>query len=595
MEQIIREKTIQIAEKLYGQRFSDAQVLINQTPPEFEGDFTVVVFPFTKVSRKNPEATANEIGAELKKQLDEIESFNVVKGFLNLKINDSYWLHFFSEKSKEENFGFFPPNGKSVMVEYAGPNTNKPLHLGHVRTILIGYSVSEILAAAGNKVVKVNIYNDRGVHICKSMLAYQKFGTGETPESANIKGDHLVGDYYVKFEKELRKQIAELVSSGMSEEDAKKNSPLQKEVQEMLVKWEEGDAAVRQLWNKMNGWVYNGFEETFKKLGCDFQKHYHESETYLLGKKVVDEGLERKIFFKKADGSVWIDLSADGLDEKLLLRADGTSVYITQDLGTADLRYKDFGTERMIYTVASEQDYHFKVLKLVCEKLKRPYAEGIYHLSYGMVDLPSGRMKSREGTVVDADDLITEMESTAAKHTQELGKIENFNPDELIQLYHQLGMGALKFYILKVDPKKKMVFNPEESIDFHGFTGPFIQYTYARIQSVKKKAGQELNQAEAHTYLTAIKNLHPAERTLLLQLHNYPKTVLEAADKLEPSLIANYTYQLAKQFNAFYSGLSILHAETEELKNFRLQLAGFTGEVIKKGMKLLGIEVPERM
>lgn len=595
MEHIIREKTIQIAEKLYGQKFSDAQVLINQTPPEFEGDFTVVVFPFTKVSRKNPEVTANEIGAELKKQLNEIESFNVVKGFLNLKITNSYWLHFFSEKSKKENFGFFPSNGKSVMVEYAGPNTNKPLHLGHVRTILIGYSVSEILAAAGNKVVKVNIYNDRGVHICKSMLAYQKFGNRETPESANIKGDHLVGDYYVKFEKELRKQIAELVSSGMSEEDAKKNSPLQKEVQEMLVKWEEGDAAVRQLWNKMNGWVYKGFEETFTKLGCDFQKHYHESETYLLGKKVVEEGLARKIFFKKADGSVWIDLSADGLDEKLLLRADGTSVYITQDLGTADLRYKDFGTERMIYTVASEQDYHFKVLKLVCEKLERPYAKGIYHLSYGMVDLPSGRMKSREGTVVDADDLITEMETTAAKHTQELGKIENFNPDELTQLYHQLGMGALKFYILKVDPKKKMVFNPEESIDFHGFTGPFIQYTYARIQSVKKKAGKEMNQLSEQTDFSGIKNLHSAEKALLLQLHNFPGTVLEAAGKLEPSLIANYTYQLAKQFNAFYSELSILHAETEELKNFRLQLAGFTGEVIKKGMKLLGIEVPERM
>lgn len=591
MEERIRTRTSEIVKKLYGQEFSDSQILINQTPPEFEGDFTVVIFPFTKVSRKNPEATANEIGAELKNQITEIESFNVVKGFLNLKIADSYWIEFLLKEAGNRQFGLFPSNGKSVMVEYAGPNTNKPLHLGHLRNILIGYSIAEILQAAGNKVVRVNIYNDRGVHICKSMLAYQQFGHNETPESAGIKGDHLVGDYYVKFEKELRKQIAELTAKGVTEEEAKRNAPLQKEVQEMLVQWEKGDVTVRNLWSRMNGWVYKGFEETFEKLGCDFQKHYHESDTYLHGKKIVEEGLDRKIFFRKPDGSVWIDLTAEGLDEKLLLRADGTSVYITQDLGTADLRYKDFGTERMIYTVATEQDYHFKVLKLVCEKLGMPYAEGIYHLSYGMVDLPSGRMKSREGTVVDADDLIAEMEETAQKHTLDLGKVEGFSDDEAQKLYHRLGMGALKFYILKIDPKKRMIFNPEESIDFHGFTGPFIQYTYARIQSVKRKVGAY----DSPTTASFEKLLHASEKKLLLQLYLYPKTVLEAAEKLEPSLIANHIYHLAKQFNSFYAELSINNAETEELKKFRLQLADFTGEVIKKGMKLLGIEVPERM
>ncbi len=591
MEQTLRERTISIAEKLYGQKFSDTQVLINRTPPEFEGDFTVVIFPFTKVSRKNPEATANEIGVELKNHVNEIESFNVVKGFLNLKITDSYWMDFLLTENGNPTFGVFPSNGKSVMVEYGGPNTNKPLHLGHLRNILIGSSVSEILTAAGNEVVRVNIYNDRGVHICKSMMAYQKFGHNETPESAGIKGDHLVGDYYVKFEKELRRQIAELTAKGVTEEEAKKNAPIQKEVQEMLVQWEKGDVTVRSLWSKMNGWVYKGFEETFKRLDCDFQKHYHESDTYLLGKKIVEEGLEKKVFFKKPDGSIWIDLTADGLDEKLLLRADGTSVYITQDLGTADLRYKDFGTKRMIYTVATEQDYHFKVLKLVCEKLGMPYAEGIYHLSYGMVDLPTGRMKSREGTVVDADDLIAEMETTAEKHTSELGKVGDFSIEDAQKLYHQLGMGALKFYILKVDPKKRMVFNPEESIDFHGFTGPFIQYTYARIQSVKKKAGDyDFQKPEL-----SVEHLHPTEKQLLLQLYLYPKTILESAEKLEPSLIANHIYQLAKQFNSFYAELSINNAETEEAKKLRLQLAHFTGEVIKKGMKLLGVEVPERM
>ncbi len=589
MEDILRGKTVEVVEKLYGQKFSAEQVLINETPKEFEGDFTIVIFPFTKVARKSPEATANEIGAELKALIPEIESFNSVKGFLNLKLTDAYWINFLSNKAKDKKYGLFPSNNKTVMVEYGGPNTNKPLHLGHVRNILIGHSLSEILTAAGNKVIKVSIYNDRGVHICKSMLAYEKFGHNETPESEGIKGDHLVGDYYVKFETELRKQIAGLMSNGMPEDEAKKKAPLALEVQQMLLKWEQGDEAVRALWNKMNGWVYKGFEETFVKLGAEFDKHYHESETYLLGKKIVEDELKKGLFFQKPDGSIWVDLTGEGLDEKLLLRADGTSVYITQDLGTADLRYKDYGVERMIYTVASEQDYHFKVLKLVSEKLGRPYAAGIYHLSYGMVDLPTGKMKSREGTVVDADDLIEEMENTAQEQTVQLGKIENFTEEEAQKLYHNLGMGALKFYILKVDPKKRMTFNPAESIDFHGFTGPFIQYTYARIQSVKRKAGG------VPSGKPPIDSLQPPERQLLLQLHLYPHIVQEAANKLEPSLVANYIYHLAKLFNSFYGELSIINAENESAKNFRLQLADFTGEVVKKGMKLLGIEVPERM
>ncbi|MEI7801456.1 MAG: arginine--tRNA ligase, partial [Bacteroidota bacterium] len=470
-----------------------------------------------------------------------------------------------------------------------GPNTNKPLHLGHLRNILIGYSVAEILKAAGNTVMKVNIYNDRGVHICKSMLAYQKFGKGETPKSSGKKGDHLIGDYYVKFDQELKIQIAGLMTGGMSEEDAKKNAPLNIEVKEMLLQWESDDVTVRALWQLMNSWVYEGFEETFQQIGCDFDKHYKESDTYLLGKNIVEEGLTKNVFFKKPDGSVWVDLKPDGLDEKLLLRADGTSVYITQDIGTADVRSHDFDFEQMIYTVATEQNYHFQVLKLVLEKLGRKYAPGVFHLAYGMVDLPTGRMKSREGTVVDADDLIEEMVRTAKEQTLELGKIENFETEEAEKLFHQLGMGALKFFILKVGPLKRMIFNPQESIDFHGFTGPFIQYTYARIQSLKHKAGTNY-QLSSPAVLP-----NDSERQLLLQLYLYPSIIKEAAANLDPALLANHIYHLAKGFNSFYAENSVLQADTEEQKNFRLLLSDLTGSVIKRGMKLLGIEVPERM
>ncbi len=588
----IKQITVDLIGELYQKGIAAESITVNQTPPEFEGDYTVVTFPVAKAAGQRPDVVANTLGEAFKKRLNEIESFNVVKGFLNLKFSNSYWINFLQQHYNLNNYGLQPSNNRKVMVEYCGPNTNKPLHLGHVRNILIGYSVAEILKAAGNEVIKVNIYNDRGIHICKSMLAYKKFGHGETPETNGIKGDHLVGDYYVKYEQKLKKQVNELVAQGLPEEEAKRKAPLAQEVQEMLLKWEQGDIETRNLWSMMNSWVYKGFEETFRQIGCDFKKHYHESETFLLGKEVVEEGLEKKVFFKKDDGSVWVDLTADGLDQKLLLRADGTSVYITQDLGTADLRYKDFGAEQMIYTVASEQDYHFKVLKLICEKLGRPYAKGIYHLSYGMVDLPSGRMKSREGTVVDADDLVKEMEDTAALHSQELGKIDQFEGEEKKKLYHQLGLGALKFYILRVDPRKRMIFNPEESIDFHGFTGTFIQYTHARISSVLRKAGeQKIDYTQPDNY----SNLQPLEREIIQHLSFYPDIIKEAATNYDPASLANYLYKLAKTFNSFYADLSILNAENNEEKLFRLKLSLFVTTIIKNGMLLLGIEVPDKM
>mgnify|MGYP003328701117 CR=1 FL=1 len=588
METLLRNKTSSIVNKLYGPNFTEGEITVNQTPEEFTGDFTVVIFPFVKVAKKKPEDVGNELGNELLKEIPELESFNVVKGFVNLKLKDEFWLKFLNE-THDEKFFSFSPTGKKIMVEYCGPNTNKPLHLGHIRNIFIGYSVAEILKAAGNEVVKVNIYNDRGIHICKSMLAYKKFGNGETPESSGIKGDHLVGKYYVKFDEELKTEITSLTAKGIAEDEAKKIAPLNLEVKEMLLKWEAGDKEVRAMWEMMNGWVYDGFEKTFTRIGCDFAKHYKESDHYLAGKKIVEEGLKKNIFHRRDDGAVVVDLTSDGLDEKVLQRSDGTSVYITQDMGTADARYRDYSCERMIYTVANEQDYHFKVLKLVCEKLGRPYAEGIYHLSYGMVDLPSGRMKSREGTVVDADDLIDEMEETAREQTLLLGKIENFTDDEAQKLYHQLGMGALKFFILKVDPKKRMVFNPQESIDFHGFTGPFVQYTHARINSVLRKAGD---------FSASSKNisaLNTEERKLLQQIYQYKNTVSEAAKNLDPALLAIYLYQLAKSFNSFYAAHSILNAENDELKKFRLSLAQQTANIISRGLKLLGIDSPERM
>lgn len=592
MQHQLKSITSRIVSQLYHQEILPEQVQVNIPPKDFPFDFTIVAFTFAKLAKKSPDQTANEIGAELIKEMPELDHYEVVKGFLNLRLKDAYWIGVFDAEVNNPLFGALPPTGKKVMVEYCGPNTNKPLHLGHLRNIFIGHSMASILKAAGHEVVKVNIYNDRGVHICKSMLAYQKYGNHETPESSGEKGDHLVGEYYVRFEQELRKQVSEIIAQGLTEEAAKKQAPLNKEISEMLLKWEKGDTEVRNLWQTLNQWVYQGFEETYRKIGNDFDKAYMESATYLLGKTIVAEGLERKFFFKKPDGSVWIDLTADGLDQKVLLRADGTSVYITQDLGTADVRFKEYAPDVMIYTVANEQDYHFKVLKLVCQKLGRPYANGIHHLSYGLVDLPTGRMKTREGTVVDADDLLDEMDLTAAQKTREVGKIENFSETEQLTLFHQLGLGALKFYILKVDPKKRIIFNPEESIDFHGFTGPFIQYTHARICSVLRKAVERNILVEGNA---GIHKLDPIERSLIMLLHEYPAIISESADKYEPSTLANYLYQLAKGYNHFYATLPILNATEEQLCKFRLQLSVSIASTIKKGMKLLGIDVPDQM
>lgn len=594
MEQLLREKSAAIVEKLYGQKISPDEILVNIPPKDYPFDFTIVIFPIAKLARKSPEQAAKEIGNELRIQFEEIVEAEPVKGFLNIKLSDGYWIRFLSSAMQDSSFGNLPSTGKKMMIEYSGPNTNKPLHFGHLRNIFIGYSVSEILKAAGNEVVKVNIYNDRGIHICKSMLAYRKFGDHETPRSAGMKGDHLVGKYYVRYDTELKNEIGILISQGAAENEAKKEAPLSVEIKEMLIKWEDGDPEVRTLWNTLNGWVYDGFEETYNRLGVDFDKAYYESQNYQRGKFFVQEGLRKGIFFKKEDGSVWVDLTQDGLDEKLLLRADGTSVYITQDIGIAEARYDDFHPDTMIYTIASEQDYHMKVLKLICKKLGEPYAEGMYHLSYGMVDLPSGRMKSREGRVVDADEMIDEMEATAAEHTNDLGKIEDFSPAEQQDLYHILGLGALKFFILKVDPRKKMLFNPEESIDFHGFTGPFIQYTYARIKSVMRKAesAQVFPTAEIPEKASA---LQPQERSLILQLQRFPSIIQEAAAGYDPAVLANYIYHLARAYNHFYQELPILNAEEAATCDLRLRLSSFVASVIKKGMKLLGIEVPERM
>ena len=596
MESLLKEKVAHIVLQLYNFKIYPDQVLVNVPPKEHACDFTVVIFPIAKKAKKSPDQAAREIGTELQKSIDSLAGYEVVKGFLNLKLKDEFWIQFFSEKSIEKNFGELPSTGKKVMIEYCGPNTNKPLHLGHLRNIFIGFSMSRILKAAGNEVVKVNIYNDRGIHICKSMLAYQKFGNHETPESSSTKGDHLVGEYYVRFDEELKREVSELVSGGMAEDEAKKSAPINKEIQQMLRQWEEGNTPVRDLWMMMNGWVYQGFEETYRRLGVDFDKAYYESETYKLGKTFVDEGLANGVFFKKEDGSVWVDLTADGLDQKLLLRADGTSVYITQDIGTANERWNDFHPDQMIYTVANEQDYHFKVLKLICAKLGKPYAEGIYHLSYGMVDLPSGRMKSREGTVVDADDLIDEMETVAATLSKEQGKMEGLDAKQQKDLFRMLGLGALKFFILKVDPKKRMVFNPEESIDFHGFTGPFIQYTHARIKSVlRKDTSLRAERSNLRHSLETLEKLEPIERELILHLQRYPGTISESASAYSPAILANYLYYLAKTYNQFYQELPILSAEKPEQRDFRLLLSSFVADVLKKGMWLLGIEVPERM
>lgn len=566
---------------------------LQQTRKEFEGDLTLVVFPYLKSSRKGPEQTGTEMGKYLVEKVNEISGYNVVKGFLNLVIADSFWLDQLQQIVSAENYGYQAPADDTIMVEYSSPNTNKPLHLGHIRNNLLGYSVAEMLKAAGKKVIKAQIINDRGIHICKSMVAWVKFGEGETPQSSGMKGDHLVGKYYVKFDQVYRSQVKDLVEQGRDEKMAKDEAPVMLEARQMLQKWEQNDPDTIALWEKMNGWVYAGFEKTYERLGVDFDKYYYESQTYILGKKVVEEGLEKGVFFKKDDGSVWVDLSDEGLDEKLLLRSDGTSVYMTQDIGTAIQRFDDFKDQNlngMIYTVGNEQDYHFKVLFLILKKLGYDWAANLHHLSYGMVDLPSGKMKSREGTVVDADDLITQMEDTARDISEELGKTEGMTEEQKKQLYHMVGMGALKYFILKVDPKKRMLFNPEESVDFQGNTGPFIQYTHARIKSLLRK-GDELNLEKDGSYT----DIAETERNIIKWLALYPQMVHQAAEEQSPAVIANYVYDLVKYYNAFYQQQPVLIDENEAAIAFRLQLSISTAHVIKSGMKLLGIEVPEQM
>lgn len=584
----IIDAAIKAVKHIYQIDITTADVSLQETRKEFDGQITIVTFPFTKFSRKSPEQTGADIGEFIKNELPEVSAFNVIKGFLNISLSDQFWIDQLYKNIATDDFSINKPNGKKVMVEYSSPNTNKPLHLGHVRNNLLGYSVAEILKAAGYEVIKANLVNDRGIHICKSMLAWQLYGNGETPESTGMKGDHLVGKYYVIFDKEYKKEIDFLKGEGQTEEEAKKHAPLIKQAQIMLQKWEAGDSEVMELWKTMNTWVYDGFGKTYKALGVDFDKFYYESNTYLLGKDIVEEGLEKGIFFKKEDGSVWIDLTADGLDEKLVRRADGTSVYITQDLGTAQLKYDDFGMDESIYVVGNEQDYHFKVLFLILEKLQKSWAKGLYHLSYGMVDLPSGKMKSREGTVVDADDLIAEMESTAKEVTEALGKVNDFSEEEKHELYHTIGMGALKYFLLKVDPKKRLLFDPNESVDFQGHTGPFIQYTHARIKSV-------LNRADITSVEQEPTQLAPEERDLIVLLNRFPDTIQEAAKGHNPGLIANYVYEVAKVYNKFYHEHSILQAEDELAKQFRLQLSAASAKVISKGMNMLGIAVPERM
>ncbi|MET0571126.1 MAG: arginine--tRNA ligase [Pedobacter agri] len=577
--------------ELYKEEVAESVINIQETRKEFEGQATIVVFPITKISKKSPEQTANEIGEYLVANVADVTKFNVVKGFLNLSIAESYFLNQFNNEILADDFGSYPSNGKKVMVEYSSPNTNKPLHLGHVRNNLLGYSVSELLKAYGYDVVKVNLVNDRGIHICKSMLAWQKWGNGETPESSGLKGDHLVGKYYVIFDKEYKKEIDALKAEGQTEEEAKKNAPLIKEAQQMLLKWEQGDKEVVSLWKTMNEWVYAGFNVTYKNLGVDFDKFYYESNTYLLGKDTVDEGLAKGVFFKKEDGSVWIDLTADGLDQKLVLRADGTSVYITQDLGTAEMKYDDFHMDESIYVVGNEQDYHFKVLFLILDKLGKSWAKGLYHLSYGMVDLPNGKMKSREGTVVDADELIESMVATAREKTEELGKTNDFSEADKAELYQNIGLGALKYFLLKVEPKKRLLFNPAESIDFQGNTGPFIQYTHARIKSLLSKAEYEpaVGSPNAGEML-------PVELEMILQLAKYPSEIAIAAKAYSPASLANYLYELAKLFNKFYHEVPpIVKTEAGETKQFRLNLCKKTADIIYSGMLILGITSPERM
>jgi arginyl-tRNA synthetase len=589
------EAQIKLAvQQIYGAQLEAVE--LQPTRKDFEGDITAVVFPMLRVVKGNPVQIGEAIGNYLVEHVAEIEKFNVVQGFLNIVLSDSYYLNFFNSVEDFSSFGKVPQTNEAVMVEYSSPNTNKPLHLGHVRNVLLGYSVAEIEKAAGKKVYKTQIINDRGIHICKSMLAWERFGNGETPDSTDLKGDKLVGNYYVKFDKEYKKQIETLKAEGKTEEEAKAQAPLLLEAQEMLRKWEAGDEATVALWNRMNGWVYKGFEETYKAIGVDFDFYYYESDTYLLGKDIIEEGIKKDVFFMKDDGSVWCDLTEEGLDEKLVLRSDGTAVYMTQDIGTAVQRVKDHpDVDGMIYTVGNEQDYHFKVLFLILKKLGYSWAKNLFHLSYGMVDLPSGKMKSREGTVVDADDLIAQMTDTARTISEELGKIDDFSAEEKEALYKIIGLGALKYYILKVDPKKRILFNPEESVDFQGNTGPFIQYTYARIQSILRKAADVRLSAVETSFENGTLFLNPKEKELIKILQQFPETIQLAAENYSPALIANYTYDLVKEFNSFYQNVPILATDNETEKAFRVKISKAVGEVIKSAFALLGIEVPERM
>ena len=588
MQELLTLKVKEAVKQLFNADLPTVE--FQSTRKEFEGDITVVVFSMLRVVKGNPVQIGTQVGTYLKENVDLVQDFNVVKGFLNILIDSSYYLNFFNSNKTNSNYGLVSPSDDSgVMVEYSSPNTNKPLHLGHIRNNLLGYAVANILEASGKKVYKTQIINDRGIHICKSMLAWQKYGEGETPKSSGLKGDKLVGNYYVKFDQEYKKEIETLVTSGVDKEEAKKKAPLMLEAQEMLRKWEQGDEEVVSVWKKMNQWVYDGFGVTYSKLGVDFDKNYYESETYKLGKSAVEDGLKKGVFYKKDDGSVWIDLSDEGLDEKLVLRSDGTSVYMTQDIGTAIQRSKDFNVNGMVYTVGNEQDYHFKVLFLILKKLGYAWADELFHLSYGMVNLPNGRMKSREGTVVDADDLIVEMETTAEEISKDLGKLDGYSEAQKQEVYNTIGLGALKYFMLKIDPKKSMVFNPEESIDFQGNTGPFIQYTYARIQAIVRKSAHDQNQV-----IDGV-SLHEKEVDLIKQLEAYPSIIQQAAKQYSPAIIANYVYDLVKVYNSFFQNVSIFGADTSEETLFRAQLSQWVGNVIKSGFGMLGINVPDRM
>lgn len=589
LPEIIISNTQKAIQALFNTEVPESAITLQDTRKEFDGEVTIVTFPFIKFSKKSPEDTGAMIGEYLVANTDLVVAFSTVKGFLNLSIAPSYWISALQEIYSTKNFGKLPAKNAKVMVEYSSPNTNKPLHLGHVRNNLLGYSVAEILKHAGYDVIKANLVNDRGIHICKSMLAWEKFGNGETPESTGMKGDHLVGKYYVEFDKAYKKEIEGLMAQGLTEEQAKKEAPMIKEAQEMLLKWEQKDEHVLKLWKMMNDWVYAGFAVTYKSMGVDFDQYYYESNTYNLGKDLVDEGLNKGVFFKKEDGSVWIDLTADGLDQKLVLRGDGTSVYITQDIGTAQMKYEQFKMDNSIYVVGNEQEYHFKVLFLILEKLGMTWAKGLFHLSYGMVDLPSGKMKSREGTVVDADDLISEMIQSAKEQSEALGKVSDFEETEKENLYRMIGMGALKYYLLKVDPKKRLLFDPNESIDLQGHTGPFIQYSYARIQSILRKANANIPSSENIT------DINYNEKECIMLLLKYPMVVDDSAKTYSPALLANYLFELAKTFNKFYHDDQILKCEDADRLNFRLMICKNTSAVIASGMALLGIEVPERM